>query len=94
MTYANEFCTDISIEKLEAPTTAAFTNPLEPYTVTAKWTFHDAYPITVGEINLEADNTDSLLNWNVEFTYTTYTSQASGVGVTIPAFLTNLLNGI
>lgn len=94
MNYANTYSSDISIEKLESPALISDTNPIDPYVVTARWTFHDAYPITVGEINLESDNVDALLNWNVEFTYTTYTSQATGVGATVPGFLTDLFTGV
>ena len=68
MNYYHSFVGNIEIVKLEqsdSPNESEYKQPL-------KWTFHNAYPISVGQIELSSDAYDAATIFEVSFTYESY----------------------
>jgi len=68
MNYYHSFVGNIEIVKLEqsdSPNDGDYKQPL-------KWTFHNAYPISVGQIELSSDAYDAATIFEVSFTYESY----------------------
>ena len=72
MNYYHSFVGNIEIVKLEQPDSSEDTEYKEPL----KWTFHNAYPISVGQIELASDAYDTATTFDVSFTYESYNVEA------------------
>ena len=68
MNYYHSFVGNIEIVKLEQPDSSEDTEYKQPL----KWTFHNAYPISVGQIELASDAYDVATTFDVSFTYESY----------------------
>jgi hypothetical protein len=70
MNYYHSFVGNIEIVKLEQPDFP--TNEENKYKEPLKWTFYNAYPISIGEITLASDAYDTATTFDVNFTYESY----------------------
>ncbi len=68
MNYYHSFVGNIEIVKLEQPDSSEDDEYKEPL----KWTFHNSYPISVGQIELSSDAYDTATTFDVSFTYESY----------------------
>ena len=68
MNYYHTFVGNIEIVKLEQPDSPEDGEYKQPL----KWTFHNAYPISVGQIGLASDAYDAATTFDVAFTYESY----------------------
>ena len=68
MNYYHTFVGNIEIVKLEQPDSPEDGEYKQPL----KWTFHNAYPISVGQIGLASDAYDTATTFDVAFTYESY----------------------
>ena len=68
MNYYHSFVGNIEIVKLEQPDSSEDAEYKEPL----KWTFHNAYPVSVGQIALASDAYDTATTFDVSFTYESY----------------------
>ena len=64
--YYNTITKQITLKKLEQNGEQAFTSPLEIE-------FNNAYPIRIGALSLDTESRDTYMEFNVSFTYETYT---------------------
>ena len=68
MNFYHTFVGNIEIVKLEQPDSPDDGEYKEPL----RWTFHNAYPISVGQIELASDAYDTATTFDVAFTYESY----------------------
>jgi hypothetical protein len=70
MGYYDSYKRDITLTKLEQNGIKTFgvNNYYSPFRIT----FNNAYPVRVGELTLSSEATDSRMEFNVDFTYETY----------------------
>ena len=68
MNYYHTFVGNIEIVKLEQPNSPEDGEYKQPL----KWTFYNAYPISIGEIALASDAYDAATTFDVAFTYESY----------------------
>ena len=79
MNYYNSYIGDIEIIKYELPNQTqvdkAILNgrlPYSGYKTPIAWTFKNAYPIEVGQLDLSTDSFNTALEFSVKFTYESY----------------------
>ncbi len=73
MSYYHSFVGNIEIVKLEQPDLPPANDDEEyKYKEPMKWTFYNAYPISVGQIELSSDAYDTATVFSVDFTYESY----------------------
>ncbi len=68
MNYYHTFVGNIEIVKLEQPDGSNEGKYKEPL----KWTFHNSYPVSIGDIALASDAYDVATTFDVAFTYESY----------------------
>lgn len=77
MNYYNEIVSNIELTKLELPDVADKTsrggNLNSYYKTPLKVNFINAYPVKIGEINLQSTSSDQPVIWQADFTYESYT---------------------
>lgn len=77
MNYYNNIVSNIELTKLELPnspkTTYQGPDLNQYYKSPIKVNFINAYPIKIGELNLQSDASQQPVIWNIDFTYESYT---------------------
>lgn len=76
MNYYNDIVANIELTKLEFPAKGKITDniddPSSYYKTPIKVTFINAYPVKMGEINLQSTSSDQPVIWQADFTYESY----------------------
>jgi hypothetical protein len=76
MNYYNDIVSNIQLTKLEFPADAKVTDRGEDlnkyYKSPVKVNFINAYPVKIGEINLQSTSSDQPVIWQADFTYESY----------------------
>ena len=90
MMYRDDYVTEMMIDKLE------YTGNLDRnedqladpgYRSVYRWTFHEAFPINIGNITLGSEMTDSYVQYQCQFTYSTYSVSKGHFDITAPDWL-------
>jgi hypothetical protein len=75
MAYYDSYTCDIKLKKLESALDQNITNTRDGYESPLTVMFKDAYPTNIGDISFDNEAQNSLVTYDVSFSYTTYTTQ-------------------